>query len=37
MTGKAFRMLVVIDEYTRECPAIHVRRKLDSRDVLHVL
>ncbi len=33
--GKAFRMLVVIDEYTRECPAIHVRRKLDSRDVLH--
>ncbi len=24
--GKAFRMLAVINEYTRECPAIHVRR-----------
>jgi len=35
--GKAFRMLVVIDEHTRECLAIHVRRKLNSQDVLHVL
>ena len=35
--GRAFRMLVVIDEYTRECLAIHVRRKLNSQDVLHVL
>jgi len=35
--GKAFRMLVVIDEYTRECLAIHVRRKLNSQDVLYVL
>lgn len=35
--GKAFRMLTVIDEYTRECLAIHVRRKLNSQDVLHVL
>jgi putative transposase len=35
--GKAFRMLTVIDEYTRECMAIHVRRKLNSQDVLYVL
>jgi len=30
-------MLVVIDEYTRECLAIEVARKLSSRDVLRVL
>ncbi len=35
--GKAFRMLCVIDEFTRECLAIHVKRKLNSQDVLHVL
>ncbi len=35
--GKAFRMLTVIDEYTRESLAIHVKRKLNSQDVLHVL
>ena len=35
--GKAFRMLCVIDEYTRECLAIRVKRKLNSRDVLDVL
>ncbi len=35
--GKAFRCLTVIDEYTRECLAIHVQRKLNSQDVLHVL
>ena len=35
--GKAFRMLTVIDEYTRECLAIYLKRKLNSRDVLHVL
>lgn len=35
--GKAFRMLTVIDEYTRECLAIHVKRKLNSQDVLYVL
>jgi len=32
--GKAFRMLTVIDEYTRECLAIDVARKLKSEDVL---
>jgi transposase InsO family protein len=35
--GKALRMLTVIDEYTRESLAIHVKRKLNSQDVLHVL
>jgi putative transposase len=35
--GRAFRMLTIIDEYTRESLAIHVKRKLNSQDVLHVL
>ncbi len=35
--GRAFRMLTVIDEYTRECLAILVARRLNSDDVLHLL
>ncbi len=35
--GKAFRMLTVIDEFSRECLAIVVERKLNSDDALHVL
>ena len=35
--GRAFRMLTVIDEYTRECLAIEVDRHIRSGDVLHVL
>lgn len=35
--GKVFRMLCVIDEYTRECLAIRVERRLNSRDDLGVL
>jgi len=35
--GRKFRMLTVIDEYTRECLAIYVQRRLNSRDVLDVL
>ena len=35
--GRAFRMLTVIDEYTRECLAIHVQRSLKHDDVLAVL
>ena len=35
--GKAFRMLTVIDEFTRECLAIDVGRKIDSSDVLYTL
>jgi len=35
--GRAFRMLNVIDEYTRECLAIDVARKLKADDVLERL
>ena len=35
--GKVFRMLCIIDEYTRKCLAIRVERKLNSRDVLDEL
>jgi putative transposase len=35
--GKAFRMLTVIDEYTHECLAIKVKRKLNSIDVMECL
>lgn len=35
--GRAFRMLTVIDEHTRECLAIKVARKLRSEDVPAVL
>jgi putative transposase len=32
--GQALRMLTVVDEYTRECLAIRVARRLSSEDVL---
>ena len=35
--GKAFRMLTIIDEHTRECLSILVKRKLTSKDVLDEL
>ncbi len=35
--GRTLRMLVVVDEYTRECLGIEVARKLNSQDVLKVL
>jgi len=35
--GRAFRMLTVIDEYSRQCLAIKVARHLRSEDVLAVL
>jgi len=35
--GVAFRMLTVVDEFTRECLAIDVARKLGSDDVLERL
>jgi len=35
--GKAFRILTIIDEFTRECLAIDVARKLKSEDVLYRL
>jgi transposase InsO family protein len=35
--GRAIRMLNIIDEFTRECLAIEVGRKLSSRNVIDVL
>jgi transposase InsO family protein len=35
--GKAFRMLSIIDEYTRECLAIEVARHFDADAVLYRL
>ena len=35
--GRAIRMLTVIDEYTRECLAIEVERRLRADDVLATL
>ena len=35
--GRAVRMLTVIDEYTRECLAIKVARRIKSDDVIHAL
>ena len=32
--GRAFRMLNIIDEYTRECLSILVKRKITSQDVI---
>ena len=35
--GRRFRMLDVVDEFTRECLAIRVARKLGAADVIDVL
>jgi transposase InsO family protein len=35
--GRAIRMLTIIDEYSRECLAIEVDRKLNSKNVIDVL
>ena len=35
--GRAFRILNIIDEYTRECFAILVKRHITSQDVIDVL
>ena len=35
--GRKFRMLNVVDEFTRECLCIRVGRKLGSADVIDVL
>ena len=35
--GRKFRMLNIIDEFTRECLAIRIDRKLNSSDVIDVL
>jgi transposase InsO family protein len=35
--GRRFRMLNIIDEFTRECLAIRIGRKLNSSDVIDIL
>jgi putative transposase len=35
--GRAFRILNVIDEYSRECLAIRVKRRITSQDVIDQL
>jgi len=35
--GRALRLLTIVDEYTRECLAIEVGRRLNAQDVLRVL
>jgi transposase InsO family protein len=35
--GRAFRLLTVLDEYTRECLAIDVKRRMNHQDVLDQL
>lgn len=35
--GRAFRTLNIVDEYSRECLAIRVKRKINSHDVLETL
>jgi transposase InsO family protein len=35
--GRTVKILTIIDEYTRECLAIVVERRLGSDDVLHCL
>jgi putative transposase len=35
--GRVFRILNIIDEYTRECLAILVKRRITSQDVIDQL
>ena len=35
--GRTLRILALIDEYTRECLALRVARRLNSRDVIETL
>jgi len=35
--GQKYRMLNIVDEFTRECLAIRVNRRLNSTDVIDVL
>jgi putative transposase len=34
--GRTLKLMVVIDEYTRQCLAIHVARRIRARDVIDV-
>ena len=35
--GRPLKMLTIVDEFTRECLAIHVERRMRSIDVLQIL
>jgi putative transposase len=35
--GRPLRILVIIDEYTRECLSMYVARRISSQDVLDEL
>ena len=35
--GRPFRILTILDDYTRECPAILVERRIISQDVIALL
>ena len=35
--GRSFRILAILDEYTRECLAILVKRRINSQDVIDQL
>ena len=35
--GRSFRILAILDEYTRECLAILVKRSINSQDVIDLL
>jgi putative transposase len=37
VTGRRFRALVIVDDYSRECPAIEVDTSLGGRRVVQVL
>jgi len=37
VTGRRFRALVIVDDYSRECPAIEVDTSLGGRRVVHIL
>ena len=37
VTGRRFRALAIVDDYTRECPAIEVDTSLGGRRVVGVL
>lgn len=35
--GSSYRVLIVVDNFTRECVALHVAQRLSSRDVIEAL
>jgi hypothetical protein len=35
--GRLFRILIILDEYTRECLAILVKQRISSQDIIDQL